>query len=82
LAAGHNSFALLVPFDGFLLAVGYLVSNCDLRCIVALAGIAAYLVIRPITWVRIYAGLTIPYKVAVLPAIFGHQWVAVPNYGQ
>jgi hypothetical protein len=48
-AAGLISFAILVPFDGFLLAVGYLVSNCNLRCIVAFAGIAAYLVIHPVT---------------------------------
>jgi hypothetical protein len=30
LVAGLNSFAVLIPFDGFLLAVGYLVSNYDL----------------------------------------------------
>ncbi len=48
--AGLNSFVVLVPFDGFLLAVGYLVSsNCDLRCTVALAEIVAYLAIHPIT---------------------------------
>jgi hypothetical protein len=49
LAVGLGSFAILFPSSGFLLAVGYLVSNSDLRCIVALAGIAAYLAIRPIT---------------------------------
>jgi hypothetical protein len=42
LGAGLNSFAVLIPFNGFLLVVGYLVSNCDLRCIVALVGVAAY----------------------------------------
>jgi hypothetical protein len=47
--AGLNSFAVLVPFDGFLLAVGYLVANCDLMCIIALVGIAAYLAIYPVT---------------------------------
>ncbi len=41
LAASLNSFVVLFPsIYGFLLAVGYLVSNCDLRCFVA-AGIAA-----------------------------------------
>jgi hypothetical protein len=49
LAAGLSTFAILFPSIGFLVAVGYLVSNCDLRCIVALAGIAAYLAICPIT---------------------------------
>ncbi len=49
LAAGLNSFAVLIPSNEFLLAVGYLVSNCDLRCIVALAGIAAYLAVHPVT---------------------------------
>jgi hypothetical protein len=49
LAVGLNSFAVLIPFNGFLLVVGYLVSNCDLRCIVALAGIADYLAIHPVT---------------------------------
>jgi hypothetical protein len=48
-AAGLSSFAVLFPSIGFLLAVGHLVSNCDLRCIVALVGIADYLVIRPVT---------------------------------
>jgi hypothetical protein len=38
----------LVSLYGFLLAVGYLVSNCDLRCFVALGGIAAYLAIHPL----------------------------------
>ncbi len=49
LAAGLSSFAFLLPSIGFLLVVGHLVSNCDLRCNVALVGIAAYLVICPIT---------------------------------
>ncbi len=49
LAAGLSSFAILFPSIGFLLVVGHLVSNCDLRCVVALLGIAAYLAIRPIT---------------------------------
>ncbi len=49
LVAGISTFAILFPFIGFLLAVGHLVSNCDLRCIVAFAGIAAYLAICPIT---------------------------------
>ena len=49
LAAGLSSFAILFPSIGFLLVVGHLVSNCDLRCVVALAGIGAYLVIRPVT---------------------------------
>ncbi len=49
LAAGFSSFAVLFPSIGFLLAVGHLVSNFDLRCIVALAGIAAYLAICPVT---------------------------------
>ncbi len=49
LAAGLSSFAILFPSIGFLLAVRYLVSNCDLRFIIALAGIAAYLVICPVT---------------------------------
>jgi hypothetical protein len=49
LAAGLSTFAVLFPSIRFLLAVGHLVSNCDLRCIVALAGIAAYLAICPIT---------------------------------
>ncbi len=49
LAAGLSTFAILFPSIGFLLAVGYLVSNCDLRCIIALAGIAAYLAICPVT---------------------------------
>ncbi len=43
MAAGLNSFAVLFPSNGFLLAVEYLVSNCDLRCFVALAGIAGCL---------------------------------------
>ncbi len=34
--------------------VGHLVSNCDLRRIVALVGIAAYLAIHPITHVCTY----------------------------
>ncbi len=42
-AAGQSSVAVLFPSIRFLLAVGHLVSNCDLRCIVALVGIAAYL---------------------------------------
>ncbi len=49
LAAGLSTFAILFPSIGFLLAVRHLVSNCDLRCIVALAGIAAYLAICPVT---------------------------------
>ncbi len=49
LAAGFCTFAVLFPSIGFLLAVGYLVSNCDLRCIVALAGSAAYSAICPAT---------------------------------
>ncbi len=49
LAAGLRTFAVLFPSIGFLLAVGYLVSNCDLRCIVALAGSAFYLAICPAT---------------------------------
>jgi hypothetical protein len=49
LAAGLSSFAVLFPSIGFLLVVGHLVSNCDLRCIIALAGIAAYLAICPVT---------------------------------
>jgi hypothetical protein len=49
LAAGLNSFAVLIPVNGFLLVVGYLVSNCDLRCIIALVGIAANLAIHPVT---------------------------------
>jgi hypothetical protein len=48
LAAGLSTFAVLFLSTGFLLSVGHLVSNCDLRCIVALAGIAAYLDICPI----------------------------------
>jgi hypothetical protein len=48
-AAGLNTFAVLFPAFRFPLAVGYLVSNCDLKCIVALAGIAAYLAICPAT---------------------------------
>ncbi len=46
LAADLSTFAILFPS---LLAVGYLVSNCDLRCTVALAGITAYLPICPVT---------------------------------
>ena len=49
LAAGHSSFAILFPSIGFLLAVGHLVSNCDLRCIVALVEIVAYEAFCPIT---------------------------------
>ncbi len=49
LAAGLSSFAFLFPSIRFLLVVGHLVSNCDLRCIVALAGIPAYLAICPVT---------------------------------
>ncbi len=49
LVAGLNSFAVLIPFNEFRLVVGYLVSNCDLRCIVALVGIAANVAIHPIT---------------------------------
>ncbi len=49
LAAGLNTFAVLFPAFGFLLAVGYHVSNCDFRCIIALLGIAAYLAICPAT---------------------------------
>ncbi len=49
LVAGLSSFAVLFPSIGFLLVVGHLVSNCDLRCILALMGIAAYLVIPPVT---------------------------------
>jgi hypothetical protein len=49
LAAGLSSFAILFSSIGFLLVVGHLVFNCDLRCIIALAGIAAYLAICPIT---------------------------------
>ncbi len=49
LAAGLSSFAVLFPSIGFLLVVGHVVPNCDLRCIVALVGIAAYLAIRPVT---------------------------------
>ncbi len=49
LAAGLSSFAILFPSIRFLSAVGHLVSNCDLRCIVALAGIAPYLAISPVT---------------------------------
>ncbi len=49
LAAGLSTFAILTPSIGFLLAVGYLVSDCDLRCIVALVGIAAVLEMCPVT---------------------------------
>jgi hypothetical protein len=49
LAAGLSTFAILFSSVGFLLAVGYLVFNCDLRYIVALAIIAAYLAICPVT---------------------------------
>jgi hypothetical protein len=49
MAAGLSTFAVLFPSIGFLLAVGYLVYDCDLRCIVALVGIAAYLAICPVT---------------------------------
>ncbi len=49
LVAGLSSFAVLFPSNGFLLVVGHLVSNCDVRCAVALMGITAYLVIHPIT---------------------------------
>ncbi len=49
LAAGLRTFAVLFPSIGFLLAVGCLVSDGDLRCIKALAGIAACLVICPVT---------------------------------
>jgi hypothetical protein len=49
LAAGLSSFAVLFPSIGFLLVVGHLVSNCDLRCVIALVGIAAYLAIFPVT---------------------------------
>jgi hypothetical protein len=54
LVAGLSSFAVLFPSIGVLLVVGHLVSNGDLRCVVDLAVIAAYLAIRPITWVRTY----------------------------
>jgi hypothetical protein len=48
LVAGLNTFAILFPAFGFLLIVGYLVTNCDLRLIVSLAGNAAgYLAICP-----------------------------------
>ncbi len=49
LAVGLNTFAILFPTFEFLLAVGYLVSTCDFRCIVALVGIAAYLATCPAT---------------------------------
>ncbi len=49
LVAGLSTFAVLFPSIEFLLVVGHLVSNCDLRCIIALAGIAAYLAISPDT---------------------------------
>jgi hypothetical protein len=49
LTAGLSSFAVLFPSIGFLLAVGHLVSNCDLRSIVALVGITAYLAIPTVT---------------------------------
>ena len=49
LVADLSSFAILFPSIRFLLAVGHLVSNCDLRCIVALTGIAADLAICPAT---------------------------------
>ncbi len=49
LAADLISFFVLFPAIGFVLVVGHLVSNCDLRCIIALEGIAAYLAIRPVT---------------------------------
>jgi hypothetical protein len=48
LAAGLRSFAILFPSVEFLLAVGHLVSNCALRCIIALVGVAD-LAICPIT---------------------------------
>ncbi len=47
--AGLNTFDILFPTFGFLLVVGYLVSNCDLRCIISVAGIATYLAIGPAT---------------------------------
>jgi hypothetical protein len=49
LAADLSSFAVLFPSIGFLLVVGHLVSNCSVRCLVALAGIAAYLAVHPVT---------------------------------
>jgi hypothetical protein len=49
LAAGLCFFAVLFPSIGFLLVAGHLVSDCDLRYIIALAGITAYLAICPIT---------------------------------
>jgi hypothetical protein len=47
--AGLNIIAVLFPAFGFLLVVGYLVTNCDLRCFVSLAEIVAYLAICPAT---------------------------------
>jgi hypothetical protein len=48
LVAGLSSFAVLFPSIGFLLVVGHLVSNCDLRCVIALVEIAYYLAICPL----------------------------------
>ncbi len=49
MVAGLSTFAILFLSIEFLLAVGHFVPNYDLRGIVALAWIAAYLVICPIT---------------------------------
>ncbi len=46
-AAAQITSAILFPSIRFLLAVGNLVSNCDLRCIIALVEITAYLAIVP-----------------------------------
>ncbi len=55
LAAGLSTFAVVFLSIGSLSAVGHLVSNCDLRCIIALAGIAAYLAVCPITYIHTYS---------------------------
>jgi hypothetical protein len=45
LVAGLNTVAVLFPAFGFLLVVGYLVTNFDLSCFVSLVEITAYLAI-------------------------------------
>jgi hypothetical protein len=47
LVAGFITIADFFPTSGFLLVVGYLVTNCDFGCFVSLARIAAYLEICP-----------------------------------
>ncbi len=59
---GLNTVALLFPAFGFLLDIGYLMTNCDLRCFVSLAGITVFSNFVPALGMYLPIGLTHPCR--------------------